>query len=105
MLKKIVILISAQMLFIYLISVEQNVPIDQIIFPFSIIMVLISLCFTFIINPFDVKREGIRFFGVLAIKDKPVKNTGPYKLSLFNSFFVSTLCFVSLAVLVTCLYG
>lgn len=99
LLKKITFLTVAQIIFIYLFTLEQNAQLNDIFFPFSIIMVMISVMFTIINNGMDIKQKGIRFFGVLAIRDEPIKNEGPYKLKLVNSFSVSSVCVMIIAVL------
>ncbi|WP_404451083.1 hypothetical protein LG329_12115 [Virgibacillus necropolis] len=93
MFKKIFVISLAQIIFIYLFSLEQNVQVGEVIFPFGIVMIIISIMFTLGENGLDVKKEGIRGIGLLFMKDKPTENTGPHKLTLFNSFFLSS-CFV-----------
>lgn len=64
-------------------------------------MVIISIMFTFVQNGFDIKKEGVRVFGSVAFKDKPTTITGPFKLPLWNPFFISSLCIMVLGTLIS----
>ncbi|WP_164669811.1 hypothetical protein [Virgibacillus doumboii] len=98
---KTAILTSVQLLIIYLFALEQNFRFDMVIFPFSLVMVLLAVSYTFLKTGYDVKREGMRVWGTVAFKDKPEKNAGPYKLTLFNSFFMSSVCVMFLGIIIT----